>query len=60
VSDVFGRRLGGMAPTPWVEFDAVNIGENLTPSTVVGAIRRLRDQPVPGRTDGRHRAIGRL
>lgn len=29
---------GPMAPTPWVEWDAVNVGENLTPSTVAVAI----------------------
>jgi len=29
---------GPMAPTPWVEWDAVNVGEKLTPSTAVVAI----------------------
>jgi hypothetical protein len=35
VVDVSGQP---MAPTPWVEWDAVNVGENLTPSTAVVAI----------------------
>lgn len=35
VVDVNGQP---MAPTPWVEWDAVNVGENLTPSTAVVAI----------------------
>jgi hypothetical protein len=35
VVDVTGQP---MAPTPWVEWDAVNVGENLTPSTAVVAI----------------------
>ena len=35
IVDVSGRP---MAPTPWVEWDAVNVGENLTPSTAVVAI----------------------
>jgi hypothetical protein len=35
VADVTGQP---MAPTPWVEWDAVNVGENLTPSTAVVAI----------------------
>ena len=29
---------GPMAPTPWVEWDVVNVGENLTPSAAVVAI----------------------
>ncbi|HXU63340.1 MAG TPA: hypothetical protein VN962_16695 [Polyangia bacterium] len=29
---------GPMAPTPWVEWDVVNVGENLTPSTVAVGI----------------------
>lgn len=37
-----GRQIvdiqGPMAPTPWVEWDAVNVGEKLTPSTAVVAI----------------------
>lgn len=32
VVDLAGRP---MAPTPWVEWDVVNVGENLTPSTAV-------------------------
>ena len=35
VVDVTGQP---MAPTPWVEWDLVNVGENLTPSTAVVAI----------------------
>ena len=35
IVDVSGQP---MAPTPWVEWDAVNVGENLTPSTVAVAI----------------------
>jgi hypothetical protein len=35
VADVSGQP---MAPTPWVEWDVVNVGENLTPSTAVVAI----------------------
>jgi hypothetical protein len=35
VVDVAGQP---MAPTPWVEWDAVNVGENLTPSTAAVAI----------------------
>jgi hypothetical protein len=35
IVDVTGQP---MAPTPWVEWDAVNVGENLTPSTAVMAI----------------------
>jgi hypothetical protein len=35
IVDVTGQP---MAPTPWVEWDAVNVGENLTPSTAVVAI----------------------
>jgi hypothetical protein len=35
VVDVSGQP---MAPTPWVEWDVVDVGENLTPSTAVVAI----------------------
>ncbi len=35
VADVSGQP---MAPTPWVEWDVVNVGENLTPSTAVVAV----------------------
>lgn len=35
VVDVTGQP---MAPTPWVEWDVVNVGENLTPSTAVVAV----------------------
>ena len=35
---VFDVAAQPMAPTPWVEWDAVNVGENLTPSSVIVAI----------------------
>ena len=35
VADVSGQP---MAPTPWIEWDVVNVGQNLTPSTAVVAV----------------------
>ena len=53
VVDVDGQP---MAPTPWVEWDVVNVGENLTPSAAVVAIddcaispSRVRDRPASSR-----------
>ena len=54
IVDIAGQ---AMAPTSWVEWDAVSVGVNLTPSRDGAVHRRLRGQPHARRPGGDHRQV---